>query len=112
MTDAEKVAEIRDLFEWDWAYTLRGERLHHLKSLSDPLEAYDARRGPAVSTCGVPGIFAVPGLLSRMGMQRCAHCCDRLGIARGLGSPNNDQALRPWVEARIADFVMERGESE
>jgi hypothetical protein len=46
-----------------------------------------------------------------MGMQRCAHCCDRLGIARGLGSPKNDEVLRLWVEARIAD-AMERGESE
>lgn len=103
MTANEIEAEIREQLEWDWAYTLGpGNRLHHLAEIEYVTDWWQNRSGVGWSACGVRTEYAVPGMLSRMGMERCAHCCDRLGIPRGTGSPKNDPALRPWVEARLA----------
>ena len=88
--------------EWDWVDTPTGERLHHLASLDDPELTDSEWQGTGRTTCGLRSTFRIPGLMSRMGVDRCARCCDRLGIARGVGSPKNDAELRPWVEKRVA----------
>lgn len=92
-------ADLAELFEWDWAYTSHGWRLHHVASFTFDAEYETSAEG--VASCGLAARFALPGFISRMQMARCAGCCDRLAIARGVGSPKNDQALRPWVEARL-----------
>lgn len=99
----EMEAEICELLEWEWAYTVgTAKRLHHLAEIEYATDWWHFRYGIGRSACGVRTWYAVPGLLSRLGLERCAHCCDRLGIPRGTGSPKNDPSLRPWVEARLA----------
>jgi len=90
------------LVEWSWVYTVGrgGYRLH-------PLIEYDSKafeemcEGEGVTSCGIRGRFAIPGLFSRMGMPRCSRCCDALGWPRGNGSPKNDDMLRPLMEALL-----------
>ncbi|WP_435113349.1 hypothetical protein [Nocardiopsis synnemataformans] len=45
---------------------------------------------PGRSVCGQDRGWQLPGVFSRLGCPRCAHCCDRLGIARGNGTPMNE----------------------
>ena len=89
--------------EWDWVYTgtRDGMRLHHLATIVNPVTADADWRADGVSTCGLRKWWMIPGIFSRMGMPRCANCCARLGWPRGAGSPKNDEALRPLVEARL-----------
>lgn len=103
MSEAERNALA--MVEYDWIYTVNvGRRLHHPAQIDD-LAAWwnEAPRGMATATCGLRTEFGLPGVLSRLGMSRCARCCDRLGIPRGVGSPKNDDSLRPWVRARLED---------
>lgn len=53
-----------------------------------------------VTLCGLVGRLAMPGVFSRMGLPRCAHCCDRLGIPRGDGAAYNDKTLSQRDRAR------------
>lgn len=104
MAEAERAAHALAMIEYDWIYTVGrdGKRLHHARYVRDPAAWYDVPRGYAITTCGQRGEFAIPGFMSRLGLERCAHCCDVLGIARGVGSPKNDEALRAWVARRLA----------
>lgn len=45
--------------------------------------------GEGVSVCGRSGWYSMPGILSRMGLKRCDHCCDILGVPHGNGAPAN-----------------------
>ena len=102
-TDMSTEPEFAVLAEWDWVYTATegGKRLHHLATIKNP-DTVDAEwQADGVSTCGLRKRWVIPGVLSRMGMSRCAHCCARLGWPRGIGSPKNDDALRPLPEARL-----------
>lgn len=102
VTPTDAASEFRTLAEWDWVYTATGDRLHHCAEVLDDTDAGLAGvNAVGRTTCGIQGRFFIPGMLSRMGMDRCARCCDRLGWPRGTGSPKNDDALRPLVEARI-----------
>ncbi len=97
------------LLEWDWLYGGDANRLHHA-TLTDEQYAEWADESQLEDetitlTCGMRFFWpSVPGLLSRMGMERCAHCCDRIGYHHGKGSPKNDALLRPFVEGRIRDW--------
>jgi hypothetical protein len=55
-----------------------------------------------LSYLGLTGWLSIPGLFSRMGKERCKHCCRMTGMPQGTGSPKNDDACRPLVEQRIA----------
>lgn len=44
-------------------------------------------------------------LLSPHEAPRCKRCCKLTGTPQGFGSPKNDEALRPPVEARLKDLV-------
>lgn len=99
LTDAD---EFRTLAEWDWVYTSTGDRLHHFAELLDDTDAGLAGvNAVGRATCGLTNRFFIAGLISRLSMARCARCCDRLGWPRGVGSPKNDDALRPLVRARL-----------
>lgn len=100
MSTDPKFAEVA---EWDWVYTaiVAGERLHHLATIENP-ETVDADwQADGVSTCGLRNRWVIPGVISRMGMPRCANCCARLGWPKGVGSPKNDDVLRPLVEKKL-----------
>lgn len=94
----------RELVEWDWAVTERGDRLHAIAYFADERRFDLDYQGDAVALCGVSGRFSVPGIFSRMSMMRCARCCDNLGWPRGQGSPKNQPALRELVIERLASF--------
>lgn len=53
-------------------------------------EPADKITGYGRTVCGVEGRLAMPGILSRMGLPRCARCCDFVGIPRGDGAPFNE----------------------
>lgn len=100
------VAELDELARVDWLYFGSCERLHAAVSAT-----YDAEEWCALSVtlaCGRSAVRAwIPGIFSRMTLPRCAHCCDRLGMPRGVGSPKNDDdcrrvlGLRPSWEATL-----------
>lgn len=84
--------------EWvdlDWLHSTSGNRLHH--ATLTPLGARTLTEdgwAPAVTAdCGTYLRRAmIPGPLSRgadSGMPRCARCCARTNVVRGLGAPKN-----------------------
>jgi hypothetical protein len=87
------------LGEWDWWETTTGRSLHAAADI-DIDGAYETA-GEGRTFCGRTGWLSIPGLFTRMGAKRCGRCCDALGYPHGIGSPKNDAALRPLVEARI-----------
>ncbi len=48
-----------------------------------------------VTCCGQRGYLIMPGLFSRMGLPRCAHCCRAAGVDRGGGIPGNGGECGP-----------------
>ena len=94
------------LTEWDWVLRWRTKTkvdqvLHHLAATDEPWDETDTQ-GTGVTSCGLTGYVAIPGLGDRMGGPRCPDCCRVVGYPEGKGSPKNDEACRPLVEARIA----------
>lgn len=75
-----------------WVYTSTGGRLHAVTHLDTPHD--DWAGGTGTTVCGRRGQLAYPGVFSRIGMPRCAHCCRMLKIPRGVGHPKNDPELR------------------
>lgn len=90
--------EMRELFICDWAYGSRGEKLHHVAEMGEPLDSVGAH---GVSACGRRGRWYLPGFLGRLCLERCSQCCRALGLPNGTGSPKNDEALRPWMDAEL-----------
>ena len=76
-----------------WVHTEFGDRLHAVAELHTKEE--DWVYGPGRTVCGRTGQLSYPGVFSRLGMPRCAHCCRMLRIPRGDGVPKNDPELRP-----------------
>lgn len=89
--------------EWDWLYAKPWRILHHFELTKEQSKRlWDNYLGPMQATCGrTYETPSIPGIFSRMGLPRCQRCCDRLGYPRGKGSPKNDDACRPLVEARL-----------
>jgi len=52
-------------------------------------------RGDLPAVCGIRAQWQLPGIFTRMGGDRCRHCCRKLGIAWGLGAPFNLQKGDP-----------------
>ena len=88
-----------EVVEWDWMVLPSWNRLHAPEDWDDP--HYEASDEHARTACGRRGWGQIPGVFSRMGMPRCAHCCRIRGFPPGEGSPKNDDACRPLVEQRI-----------
>lgn len=87
--------------EWNWLLLGEGGVLHHAAWWTPDHEEVQGR---GVTECGRKGWLHIPGLFTRMGADRCQPCCDQLGFPRGVGSPRNDDACRPFVER-----ILERG---
>lgn len=91
--------------EWDWVYTVRKPgRLHCPVEWDDP--EYHAYVDDGATACGIRGELAIPGLFSRMGMERCKKCCRITGFPPGKGSPKNADSLRPLVEVRLKNLGL------
>lgn len=46
--------------------------------------------GLGKTVCGLDGPMRMPGIFSRMSLQRCPECCNRLNIPQGKGNPYNE----------------------
>lgn len=50
------------------------------------------------AACGRTLDLTYPGMSSRFGLPRCAHCCRALAIPAGLGTPCNENDSRDREE--------------
>ena len=104
--EAHAMSDFQGLAEWDWVYSPvnRYRTLHAITEADwDTLDREWG--GHAVMACGREGRVSIPGMFSRMGANRCRACCKAMGFPTGKGSPKNDDACRPLVEARLAAFA-------
>lgn len=99
MTPDEEVEYGFALAEWDWVVTSTWAVLHAPREVDDSF-GRDAQ-GMGVTECGVDAWLQIPGVFTRMGAPRCKTCCRVTGFPQGTGSPKNDKACRPLVEARL-----------
>lgn len=90
----------------DWVETSTGNRLHRaiLSPFEDAILSNDGSIvGPITLACGrTAGMVCIPGVGSRLGSLRCAGCCARTGLPRGIGSPKNDPACRAILGLGVA----------
>ncbi|HEY5990455.1 MAG TPA: hypothetical protein VIV12_29310 [Streptosporangiaceae bacterium] len=84
-------------FAW-WLVTGKWNRLHAVPGAAitrDQIEMaieFGWRLEPtATALCGLDASWTMPGTFSRLGLPRCAHCCRRLRIPPGNGTPANEQ---------------------
>lgn len=69
-----------------WLVLPSWNRLHRVKSI----RWYDEMiSGVGWTVCGQWGHMQMPGVLSRFGLPRCAHCCRMTGTTQGHGNPEN-----------------------
>jgi len=80
-----------------WLVTVRSwNRLHAIPRAAvdpddeDAVEALCGGPWPVLTAlCACTAEWTMPGVFSRMGMARCGHCCRKLGITAGPGTPAN-----------------------
>jgi len=60
-------------------------RLHRVAEIEWEEETW----GMGVTVCGLRGRMDVPGFTNRLGMPRCRHCCNAVGVPPGDGAPYN-----------------------
>lgn len=95
---AERSGEevLLELAAFDWVVFGNSKRLHHAAELVIDVAGWCYE--DVTTSCGLRVPYArIPGMFTRMRAKRCNRCCDRLGWPRGIGSPKNDDALRPLV---------------
>jgi len=85
--------------EYDWLVTTHGNVLHHGKLTPEQHVECEEWGGlydvPVTLDCGIAVTTVhIPGVLTRMGAQRCVRCCRATGLPEGKGSPKNDQDCR------------------
>lgn len=94
----QTIREGRALVTADWLITHGDDLLHHATPTNDQAAALidqGAVLDGLTLACGQTVEWAaVPGLGDRMGLVRCAACCDVVGLPRGKQSPKNDYACR------------------
>lgn len=73
----------------EWLVLPSWNVLHRICEIAPDAIGDGLPNGEGRALCGATGHFSVPGVFSRMGLRRCAHCCDRLGIPRGDGNTLN-----------------------
>lgn len=96
------MSDYREVAEWDWVQFVHGDHLHHPAELDHDDWTHEEVQGHGRASCGRRGWMMIPGTFSRLGAPRCRQCCAAVGYPPGTGSPKNDDALRPLVEARLA----------
>jgi hypothetical protein len=73
--------------DWRRLHAIPGESLT-VEEMRTSIDTAEPLRLRAV--CGQRGWWTLPGVGSRLGLQRCHRCCDGLGITRGCGTPANE----------------------
>jgi hypothetical protein len=85
-----------DHWQWRWIYTEHGGLLHRLAepfSIPEPDTDEWFLGVDATTLCGRKAKAVMPGVMSRMGRQRCHRCCVLAEVPQGHGNPYN-QGLR------------------
>lgn len=84
--------------QYDWYETKAGKFLHWAVIGNEYYAgiAMDwAVTEPIRLACGrTASYLCIPGMMTRMGAERCKDCCRVLGLPEGKGSPKNDDACR------------------
>lgn len=91
--NAREALPFLDLDKWRWRWmVIRGSRWDHLHRVAEVVHDLNPVHVGVYgrTVCGLWATLLMPGFGSRMGCPRCAHCCDRLGLARGDGVPYNE----------------------
>lgn len=74
------------------------DRLHRVAVIAGPLDPADPEMYPTHlvgrTACGLVGGLVMPGIGARMAAERCALCCDAVGVPRGIGIPGNGTDAR------------------
>ena len=79
-------------WRWRWVVTRSWGRLHRVSKLNlaqaersnfIPIGAY------GFTVCGLSGYLAMPGIFSRMSLERCKHCEKAMKLKHGRGNPFN-----------------------
>jgi hypothetical protein len=70
-----------------WLVLPGWHRLHRVADIEWDDE--DMISGHGTTLCGQTGRLRMPGIFSRLGLPRCAHCCRLAGVPRGDGAPAN-----------------------
>ena len=84
---------------WDRLHAVPKEALD--PDDEDALDAFRSYGATMTARCGVTTLMAWPGIFSRIGKDRCAHCCRALGIPRGHGTPGNEAARKEREEVTV-----------
>ena len=81
-----------------WLVSRAWNRLHFaVLTAGQALELVDegSLDGPVRLACGrMAAYVCIPGVITRMGGQRCGDCCRATGLPPGKGSPRNDRECR------------------
>lgn len=73
-----------------WLVLPSWNRLHRVAEIAWDDDDDGMRQGVGTTMCGRTGFLVMPGIFSRMGLPRCAHCCRLTGVPTGDGAPYND----------------------
>lgn len=96
MTEEDYAETLTRYARVDWVAFGNWDRLHN--AIEFVADAHEWCYLDVLTACGLRRDRAfVPGIFTRTGAERCAHCCDRSGFPRGTGSPKNDDACRALV---------------
>jgi hypothetical protein len=94
-----EIPAYEDQWRKRWVYIGPAYRvLHRVGRERTEWEGAEVRGAVALygdTVCGIENrLMSMPGIISRMGLPRCAKCCDKLGVPRGEGAPFNDKNLK------------------
>lgn len=84
-------------WRWRWVQLRAGGVLHRVRRVDNRRDWLKWSGGTAETVCGETGKgrMWMPGVVSRMAAPRCAKCCRKLGLPRGVGAPYNDPMIFP-----------------
>lgn len=77
--------------EWRfrWVVTRAYGKLHRVIAVKRRISGRLVKTVSGATACGYIGELQMPGILSRLGRERCAHCCHAMKIPLGYGAPFN-----------------------
>ena len=92
MSKAKELPMFSEDWRRRWLVLPSWNRLHRVAEIN---WAESETYGEGVTACGRRGALHIPGILSRMGLTRCAHCCRIAGVPLGDGAPFNEGTEEP-----------------
>ncbi len=79
-----------DHWQSRWLVRPSWRKLHRVSDIVwDEGDDGDLRSGMGVTVCGLQSQLCMPGILSRLSLPRCSHCCRGAGVPDGNGAPAN-----------------------